>query len=1049
MEVEQTSTIERPTTNIDEGLYSRQLYVLNHADMLKITATDVLIVGLKGLGVEIAKNLVLAGVRALLPPWPCYRCSLADPHPQNVGHCFLRESDVGRARAEACVDRLAELNSYVSVSLLSRPLNAQTVSSFSVVVVTEAGWGQKLEVGEWCHERGVAFVGAEARGVFGSVFCDFGEAHTVLDPNGEPPFQQMIASVTRDKPGVVTILDDRRLQLETGDFVKFTEVRGMTQLNDAPPRPITVLGPYTFSIEDTTGYDEYLSGGYVVEVKPPKTLRFLSLQESLKQPTWTDADFGKLERPPQLHLGFHALALWTERHGGSYPLPYHHEHALEVVELAKELNASAKLVETVDEKLISLLAYGSRGEISPMVSFIGGVVAQEVLKACSGKFTPIHQWLYFDAVEALPTDLTPAHFQPEGTRYDGQVAVLGREVQRRLEAQRYFLVGSGAIGCEVLKIWASMGLGAGSGAIHVTDMDMIEKSNLNRQFLFRPKDVGRLKSEAAAEAVRGMNGAINVRAYSARVGPETENVFDENFYESLTGVCNALDNVEARMYMDSQCIYHRKPMLESGTLGTKGNTQARALLLLLLPPPIALFEHHLTQRLPTCVVVPMLTESYSSSRDPPEKSIPVCTLHHFPNKIEHTIHWSRDLFEGYFKNAADHVNAYLSQPDFLEFLRKQPVVQQVEILNAIHGSLVSERPFTFDQCIAWARTRFEDLFRNNIAQLLYNFPLDTITPSGAPFWSGPKRAPSPLTFNPDDRTHMDFIKSAANLRAANFGLKGSVEEGVFRAALGQVTVPSFVPRKGVKIQTKEDAATKVEQSEGDEEQAARLLAELPAPSTLAGYRVSPLIFEKDDDTNFHIDFIAAASNLRARNYSIAEVDKHTTKGIAGKIMPALVTTTALVAGLVCLELIKLVQGKDKLEDFRNGFVNLALPFFGFSEPIAPPVGTITEGWKWTLWDRFDVKGPSTLRQLIELFESEHKLELSMASCGSTMLYSFFMPKSKLNERMDVEIAQLVETVTKKPLPENKKYLTLEVVCSRLSDGEDVDVPPVRYQFRGL
>jgi ubiquitin-activating enzyme E1 len=178
-------------------------------------------------------------------------------------------------------------------------------------------------------------------------------------------------------------------------------------------------------------------------------------------------------------------------------------------------------------------------------------------------------------------------------------------------------------------------------------------------------------------------------------------------------------------------------------------------------------------------------------------------------------------------------------------------------------------------------------------------------------------------------------------------------------------------------------------------------------------------------------------------------------------------------------------------------VNLALPFFGFSEPIAPPVGTITEGWKWTLWDRFDVKGPSTLRQLIELFESEHKLELSMASCGSTMLYSFFMPKSKLNERMDVEyapsllvlfslasllfssllshthrrvtgggggqrppsraccvavpfrIAQLVETVTKKPLPESKKYLTLEVVCSRLSDGEDVDVPPVRYQFRGL
>jgi hypothetical protein len=98
-----------------------------------------------------------------------------------------------------------------------------------------------------------------------------------------------------------------------------------------------------------------------------------------------------------------------------------------------------------------------------------------------------------------------------------------------------------------------------------------------------------------------------------------------------------------------------------------------------------------------------------------------------------------------------------------------------------------------------------------------------------------------------------------------------------------------------------------------------------------------------------------------------------------------------------------------------------------------------------------------------------------------MLYSFFMPKAKLDERMDVEyaspahlssflswvyvrlvevmtyfspthacrIARLVETVTKKPLSENKKYLTLEVVCSRLSDGEDVDVPPIRYQFRDL
>lgn len=87
-------------------------------------------------------------------------------------------------------------------------------------------------------------------------------------------------------------------------------------------------------------------------------------------------------------------------------------------------------------------------------------------------------------------------------------------------------------------------------------------------------------------------------------------------------------------------------------------------------------------------------------------------------------------------------------------------------------------------------------------------------------------------------------------------------------------------------------------------------------------------------------------------------------------------------------------------------MNLALPFFGFSEPIAPPVGTITKGWQWTLWDRFDIVGPMSLRKLIALFASEYKLDLCMASFGSILLFSFFMPKAKLEDRKDVEYAIL-------------------------------------------
>ena len=64
----------------------------------------------------------------------------------------------------------------------------------------------------------------------------------------------------------------------------------------------------------------------------------------------------------------------------------------------------------------------------------------------------------------------------------------------------------------------------------------------------------------------------------SRVGPETESAFNDDFFESLDGVANALDNVEARNYMDRRCVYYRLPLLESGTLGTKGNTQVPSYL---------------------------------------------------------------------------------------------------------------------------------------------------------------------------------------------------------------------------------------------------------------------------------------------------------------------------------------------------------------------------------------------------------------------------------------------------------------------------------------
>lgn len=868
-------------------------------------------------------------------------------------------------------------------------------------------------------------------GIFGNIFCDFGDEFTVYDHNGEEPLSTMIASVTQDEAGLVTVLDESRHGLEDGDYVTFSEVLGMGELNACEPRPVRVLGPYTFTIGDTRSLGKYERGGYMHQVKQKKILAFKSLAQSLLQPEFLISDFAKFDRPQQLHLGFQALHAFKAEHG-VLPAPSDAAHATELLQRVRELSsAQCQEAPELSERLLRNLASGSRGELSPLCAFFGGIAAQEVMKAASGKFSPVNQWLYFDAEEVLPGNgeqpLPAQETAARGTRYDAQAAVLGWSLQTQICSLRYLLVGAGAIGCEMLKNWALMGVGtAADGQVVVTDPDTIEKSNLNRQFLFRPWDVTKPKSEVAAAAVSSMNRSMNVKAFLERICPETEGTFDDYFWEALSGVCNALDNVQARLYVDLRCVYYQKSLLESGTLGAKGNVQ---------------------------VVVPRVTESYGSSRDPPEKSIPVCTLKNFPNQIEHTIQWARDLFEGCFKQSAEDVNAYLSQPEFLSSLERQPGVRK-GTLEALRSNLV-DKPLSLQDCIVWARLRFEEIFHNQIAQLLFNFPLDMVTSNGTPFWSGPKRPPAPLQFDANDPLHMEFVVSAANLRAFNYGLTSRTDVSFFKSALETVMVPEFVAKSGVKIQSdpaqEEKEKQQAQQAPPEEEDVCDEIARsLPPPSSLAGYRMTPVEFEKDDDTNFHIDFITATSNLRARNYQIAEAERHRTKQIAGKIIPAIATTTAMVTGLVCLEMLKLLQPDKKIDHFKNAFANLALPFISFSEPIAAPVKRIGQnGNEWSLWDRFEVDEARdiTLKEFLELFKSRHKLEVTMISSGVSILYSFFTNRKKLAERMPLTMSQLVVEVSKIEYKPTQRYINFEICCNDESD-EDVEVPYVRYKFRG-
>jgi ubiquitin-activating enzyme E1 len=144
--------------------------------------------------------------------------------------------------------------------------------------------------------------------------------------------------------------------------------------------------------------------------------------------------------------------------------------------------------------------------------------------------------------------------------------------------------------------------------------------------------------------------------------------------------------------------------------------------------------------------------------------------------------------------------------------------------------------------------------------------------------------------------------SGAQLHAANYGLKGDVPMELYKKTLDTLMISEFVPRSDVKIQVSDTDTENAPTLDVEKDELAQLGDSLPPPSSLAGYRLTPIEFEKDFD--LHVEFVTSASNLRARNYGIQSADKHKTKFVAGKIVPAIATTTSLVTGLVCLELYK-------------------------------------------------------------------------------------------------------------------------------------------------
>jgi ubiquitin-activating enzyme E1 len=297
--------------------------------------------------------------------------------------------------------------------------------------------------------------------------------------------------------------------------------------------------------------------------------------------------------------------------------------------------------------------------------------------------------------------------------------------------------------------------------------------------------------------------------------------------------------------------------------------------------------------------------------------------------------------------------------------------------------------------------------------------------------------------------------------AANFGIPlpaGYDTHAVMDPIIASIALPPFVP-KSTRIKASE-ADTTVEGDDDDPAVVAAVSKELSDMAAtggaggLSGFTLTAAEFEKDDDSNHHIDFIAAAANLRARNYRIQETTRYEVKLTAGKIIPAIATTTCAVTGLVCLEAYKAIEGK-AVEAQRNTFMNLAINMFSMAEPVGPkrtktvaydpvalgPIKAIPEGF--TAWDRIHVRGQPdiTPAALSAWLTANHSgVRSTMISYGRSILYSPVTFRSHA-ARADTPLQELIATVTGHPVAAEKGYFIVDV--SAEDDEGDTVIPPVQ------
>ncbi|XP_011047900.1 PREDICTED: SUMO-activating enzyme subunit 2 isoform X1 [Populus euphratica] len=390
-----------------------------------------------------------------------------------------------------------------------------------------------------------------------------------------------------------------------------------------------------------------------------------------------------------------------------------------------------------------------------------------------------------------------------------------------IKGAKVLMVGAGGIGCELLKTLALSGF----QDIHIIDMDTIEVSNLNRQFLFRQSHVGQSKAKVARDAVLRFRPHISITPYHANAKDSNFNV---DFFKQFNVVLNGLDNLDARRHVNRLCLAAEVPLVESGTTGFLGQVT---------------------------VQVKGKTECYECQPKPAPKTYPVCTITSTPSKFVHCIVWAKELlfaklfgdknqvndlnvrsndafsssentndvfewrddedFEHYGRRIYDHVFGYnieLALSDE-ETWKKRNKPRPIYVRDVLPDQMTQQNgnvDITDDLSSASAMASLGLKNPQDIWCLMENTRV--FLEALKLFFTNRKKEIGNLSFDKDDQLAVEFVTAAANIRAASFNIpshslfeaKGIAGNIVHAVATTNAIVAGLIVIEAIKVLKKDN-----------------------------------------------------------------------------------------------------------------------------------------------------------------------------------------------------------------------------------------------------